>query len=300
MGPVDLAYLRAHPHLLPTFLHHQRIRETPVDGGSICHTSRLTFDDGESIFTKSWPEAGGRAPDGFFAAEANGLRWLAETGTVAVPEVLVDTPDLLGMAWIEHGQPSAAAAEEFGRALAGLHRAGAAAFGAPWPGFHGSAPMDNTPHPGPWHEWYGERRLAVYLRLSVDRGALEPADTARVERVLAGLDRVGGDEPPARIHGDLWTGNLLWGADGRCRVVDPAAHGGHRETDLAYLRLWGGAPFLDRILAAYAEAWPPAAGWADRVPLHQLSMYLLHTALFGAAFAPGVRDTTTACLHLIS
>ncbi|MDI1461717.1 fructosamine kinase family protein [Catellatospora sp. KI3] len=295
---MDLAYLRAHPHLLPTFLHHQRIRETPVDGGSICHTSRLTFDDGESVFAKSWPENTGAAPDGFFAAEAHGLRWLAEPEAVPVPEVLVETPELLGMAWVEHGSPTARGAEEFGRGLAALHRAGAPAFGAPWPGFHGSAPMDNTQVEGAWHEWYGRRRLAAYLKLSVDRGALEAADTARVERVLAGLDRIGADEPPARIHGDLWTGNLLWDADGRCWLVDPAAHGGHRETDLAYLGLWGGAPHLDRILAAYAEVSPLAEGWRERVPLHQLSMYLLHTALFGAAFAPGVRETTTACLGL--
>lgn len=292
---MDLAYLRAHPHLLPTFLTHQRIRETPVDGGSICRTSRLTFDDGNSVFTKSWPA--GPAPEGFFHAEASGLRWLAETDTVPVPEVLVDMPELLGITWIEPGLPSARAAEDFGRSLAKLHRTGAAAFGAPWVGFHGSAPMDNTPTPGPWHHWYGERRLSAYLKLSVDRGALEPADVALVERVIAGLDQIGGDEAPARIHGDLWTGNLLWGADGRCWVVDPAAHGGHRETDLAYLELWGGAPHVDRMLGAYREVWPLADGWRERVPVHQLSMYLLHTALFGDAFAPGVQETATACLH---
>lgn len=265
-----------------------------MEGGSICRASRLTFDNGESLFIKEWPKAD--PPVGFFHAEACGLRWLAETGAVAVPEVLVELPDLLGLAWVEHGSPTSAAAERFGRSLAAMHRAGAPAFGARWAGYHGSVPMDNTPSTGPWHVWYAERRLHRYLRMSVDRGALSPPEIALVESAINALDG-SGDEPAARIHGDLWTGNLLWGADGQCWLVDPAAHGGHRETDLAYLRLWGGAPHLDRILGAYQEVFPLAAGWAQRVPLHQLSMYLLHTALFGEAFAAGVRETASLCLH---
>lgn len=289
-GGVDLAYVRQHPGQLRTFLTHQRIRETPVDGGSICRASRLTFDNGESLFTKEWPK--GEPPEGFFHAEACGLRWLGEVGAVRVPEVVVELPDLLGLEWVEHGQPTAHAAEQFGRSLAELHRTGAPAFGAQWAGFHGSAPMDNSPSRQPWHEWYAERRLVKYLEMSVD--ALTTADITLVEKVINRLDS-SGDEAPARIHGDLWHGNLLWGADGHCWLVDPAAHGGHRETDLAYLQLWGGAPHAERILAAYQEVWPLADGWPDRVPIHMLSMYLLHTALFGAAFAPGVRETASAC-----
>jgi fructosamine-3-kinase len=154
--------------------------------------------------------------------------------------------------------------------------------------------MDNTPSQKPWHAWYPEHRLLPYLKASVDRGALDQAEARRVERVASALDG-SWDEAPARIHGDLWPGNLLWGADDRCWLVDPAAHGGHRETDLAYLRLWGGAPHPDVIFAAYAEAWPLEPGWTERMPAHQLSMYLLHTALFGEAFRAGVRETLAAC-----
>lgn len=291
---MDITYVREHPHLLRTLLKHQRIRETPVDGGSICRATRLTFDDGESLFAKQWPA--GDPPPGFFHAEACGLRWLAETGTAAVPGVVVELPDLLGLVWVEHGNPTSKAAEHFGQSLAAMHRAGAPAFGAQWAGYHGSSPMDNTLDAGPWHVWYGQRRLAPYLRRSVDRGALSQDDIALVEKVIGKLDGLG-DEPPSRIHGDLWPGNLLWGADGQCWLVDPAAHGGHRETDLAYLSLWGGAPHADRILAAYQEVWPLAGGWRERIPIHQLSMYLLHTALFGEAFASGVRQTASKCPH---
>jgi fructosamine-3-kinase len=288
---VDVAYLRAHPDQLPILLTHQRIRQTPVAGGSICQAQRLTFEDGSSVFAKSWPEdrRPGPPPD-FFAAEAAGLRWLAEAGTVPVPEIVVELPELLALEWIDAGAPTLAAAERFGRDLAALHRHGAARFGAGWRGYLGSLPQDNADGTD-WASWFAARRLAPYLRISADRGALAPADVALVERLLSRLDRYAPPaEPPARLHGDLWPGNLLWGADGRVWLVDPAAHGGHRETDLAQLGLFGAAPHLDRILAGYQEIWPLAAGWQQRVPVHQLPLLLAHTAMFGAAFRGDVVD----------
>ncbi|MDM4721753.1 fructosamine kinase family protein [Micromonospora sp. WMMA1363] len=294
---MDLAYLRAHPEHLPTFLTHQRVRETPVAGGDICTASRLTLDDGHSVFAKTWPEATGRPrPEHLFTTEATGLRWLREAGAVAVPEVIVALPNLLALEWVDPGEPSREAAERFGRELAALHRSGAPAFGAEWPGFIGALPAANTPDTGPWSRWFAERRLVPYLRMSVDNGALGPTEQALVERVAARLEQLGGDEPPARIHGDLWPGNLLWGADNRGWLVDPAAHGGHRETDLAQLALFGGAPHLDRILAAYDEVWPLADGWRERVPLHQLHLVLVHTALFGTAYRDTVAATAQAAL----
>ncbi|MFG1802673.1 fructosamine kinase family protein [Micromonospora carbonacea] len=294
---MDLAYLRAHPEHLPTFLTHQRIRETPVAGGDVCAASRLTLDDGHSVFAKTWPaqRAGRPVPEGFFAAEAAGLRWLREAGAVAVPEVVVALPELLALDWVEPGEPTPEAAERFGRELAALHRAGAPAFGAEWAGFVGALPQDNTQDGGPWPAWFARRRLLPYLRTSVDCGALTTAEAALVEQVVERVGEFGGDEPPARVHGDLWPGNVLWGADERAWLVDPAAHGGHRETDLAQLALFGGPPHHERIMAAYREAWPLADGWRERVPLHQLHLLLVHTALFGAAYRDAVgaaaRDT---------
>ncbi|GAA3747053.1 fructosamine kinase family protein [Micromonospora maritima] len=295
---MDLAYLRAHPEHLPTFLTHQRIRETPVSGGDICTASRLTLDDGHSVFAKTWPERSARpVPEGFFATEAAGLRWLREADAVPVPEVLVALPDLLALDWVEPGEPTPEAAEAFGRGLAGLHTSGATSFGAEWTGFIGALPQDNTPDPGPWSDWFARCRLLPYLRLSVDGGGLDGTGAALVEQVVDRIDEFGGDEPPARVHGDLWPGNLLWGADGRVWLVDPAAHGGHRETDLAQLALFGGPPHLERILAAYREVRPPADGWRERVPLHQLHLLLVHTALFGTAYADAVVSAARAALR---
>jgi fructosamine-3-kinase len=291
---VDLAYLRAHPEHLPAFLTHQRIRETPVSGGSICVAQRLTLEDGASVFAKSLPDA----PPGFFAAEAAGLRWLRAADAAAVPEVLVALPSLLALEWIEPTAAAATAAERFGRELARLHRAGADGFGAPWEGYIGRLPLDNSPHSGGWATWFAERRIAPFVALSVDGGALSTADARLVERSAERIasGSIGGDEPPARIHGDLWPGNLVWARD-RVWLVDPAAHGGHRETDLAFLALFGGAPYLDRIVAAYDEEWPLAAGWRERVPAHQLHLMLVHTALFGAPYRAEVLRRTSAILE---
>lgn len=226
---------------------------------------------------------------GAVAAEAAGLRWLAAPGAVRVPAVLGADAHWLVTEHVPQGPPGVRAAEAFGRDLAALHAAGAAAFGAPPPGgpreaYIGRAPMRNETGRD-WPSWYAEHRVLRYLRLAVDAGALRPAEAAVVERVCARLPELAGPaEPPARLHGDLWSGNVLWGADGAVRLIDPAAHGGHRETDLAMLRLFG-CPHLDRVLAAYDEAAPLAAGWTARVPLHQLFPLLVHTVLFGRGYA---------------
>ncbi|WP_250000499.1 fructosamine kinase family protein [Actinoplanes sp. M2I2] len=293
---MDLAYLRAHPEHLPTFLTHQRIRETPVSGGNVSTASRLTLDDGASVFTKTWPS--GAAPEGFFAAEASGLAWLREAG-VPAPEVIVALPTMIATEWIEPGEPTPAAAEQLGRDLARLHRAGADAFGAAWAGYIGPLGLDNTPSPEPWGRWFAERRLLPYLKVSVDRGALSATEAALVERVLQGLETYAEGEPPSRTHGDLWPGNILWGADGRAWLIDPAAHGGHRETDLAELTLFGGAPHLSSIIGAYDESYPLGDGWRERVPMHQLHLLLVHAAAFGAGYRGSVRSAAESTLRAL-
>jgi fructosamine-3-kinase len=309
---VDLAYLRAHPEHLPTFLTHQRIRETPVHGGSISNASRLTLDDGASVFAKRWPEpstatrtgdgaavaddGASARPPGFFEAEAAGIEWLRVDGGAPLPEIIAALPDMLALEWLDEGSPSAAAARAFGASLARTHRAGATHFGAPWPGYMGALPLDNAPGDGPWSRWFGERRLWPYLRMSVDRGALGPADRTAIEALI---DDIGiyaaeaDDEPPARIHGDLWPGNLLWSSAGPVYLIDPAAHGGHRESDLAQLSLFGGAAYLNDIIAGYQREWPLSPGWSSRLSLHQLHLLLVHTALFGG----GYRDVVMAAVR---
>jgi fructosamine-3-kinase len=250
-----------------------------------------TLADGRAVFAKAAPGTGQAAA---FAAEANGLRWLAAASAVPVPPVLGVAEDLLVIELLPPGRPTAEAAAEFGAGLARLHAAGADTFGAPWPGFIASLPLDNTPG-SEWGGWYAEQRLVPYLRKARDSGALSPADISLVETVAGRTGELAGPpEPPSRVHGDLWSGNVLW-SGGRGWLIDPAAHGGHRETDLAMLALFG-APYLDVILRAYQQAAPLAAGWRGRVPLHQLHPLLVHVCLFGASYAGQLRAVARAAL----
>jgi fructosamine-3-kinase len=238
------------------------------------------------VFTKT---KRGVPPD-YFAAEARGRDFLDVAGGPPLPAVFEVSPDQLTLEWIEPGGSTEAAAGELGRALARMHRAAPPGFGAAADGFIGSLALDNTAA-ADWPTFYAERRLAPYLPSL-------PAEVRRpVERVCERIhDLAGPAEPPARIHGDLWSGNVLWAADGRGWLVDAAsAHGGHRETDLAMLQLFG-APRLDVILSAYDEEWPLADGWRDRVRLHQLHPLLVHAVMFGGGYVGQVAQLAVAAL----
>jgi fructosamine-3-kinase len=309
-----------------------------------------TLADGRAVFVKAAVGDGGEAPKAF-AAEANGLRWLARAGAVPVPAVLGADESTLVIELLPPGEPTPGAARDFGAALARMHAAGANGFGAPWPGYIASLPLDNTPPDGTppdgtppdgtppdgtlpdgtppdgtppdgtlpdsalpdsapldgaplgnageadWGSWYAERRLVPYLRRARDGGALSAADARPVEAVIDRIRELAGPpEPPSRIHGDLWAGNVLW-PGGRGALIDPAAHGGHRETDLAMLALFG-APYLDEIVRAYDATVPLAEGWRSRVPLHQLHPLLVHACLFGASYVPQVTAAARQALRV--
>ena len=163
-----------------------------------------------------------------------------------------------------------------------MHQCPAPSFGAAWPGWIGSLPMDNRPLPD-WPEFYAARRIEPYVRLLRDSDRLDAAGVAVFDRLAERLPGLAGPpEQPARIHGDLWSGNVVWGT-AAAWLVDPAAHGGHRETDLAMLALFG-MRFRDRLLAAYQEVSPLAEGWPDRVTLHQVHPLLVHAVLFGGSY----------------
>lgn len=261
----------------------------PVDvrrlsGGDTAAAFAVSLDDGAVVFAKTAPES----MPGAIAAEAASLRWLAEPGAVAVPEVLGHSDHWLITEHIASAAPTAAAAEQLGRGLADLHATGAPAFGAappdgPADAWIGLAPMRNESAPD-WPTFYAAHRIEPYLRKAVNSGVLSNADGSVISQVCEDIDRLAGPpEPPARLHGDLWSGNVHWGR-GRAWLIDPAAHGGHRETDLAMLHLFG-CPHLDGIVAAYEETHPLAEGWRDRVALHQLFPLLVHAVLFGSGYA---------------
>lgn len=256
------------------------VSTTSVAGGDICTTTRLRLTDGRNAVIKTRPGA----PAGFFAAEAEGLRRLRAADGARVPQVLAVDDECIIVDWVEPAKPTSELAETFGRALAATHAHGTGGFGADQDGFIGLAPLPNRPLPT-WEEFYASRRVMPYVKAAADRGALSLEQAGVIEQAMKRLPDLTADpEPPALLHGDLWSGNLVWSLDGT-HLIDPAAHGGHRETDLAMLALFG-SPHLQRILDAYHEAAPLQDGWTERVPLHQLHPLLVHAVLFGGAYGP--------------
>lgn len=253
---------------------------TSLGGGSINAALGLELDDGRSVFVKHRADASA----GAFAVEADDLRWLESAGALRLPEVLAHgtEPPFLALEWIRSGPPAADHDERLGRELAALHQAHPETFGREAPNLIGPLHQDNAPADD-WPTFYTTRRLAPMAREAERSGGLDTATRAGVESVCERIDTLcGPPEPPARLHGDLWAGNAITDEHGGPVLIDPSAYGGHREIDLAMMRLFGG--FSERVFGAYAEVHPLADGHRERVPLYQLYPLLVHAALFGGAY----------------
>jgi len=211
--------------------------------------------------------------------------------------------DYIDLARLESARPTAAAARSLGAALARMHDAGVdgGGFGCPPAGFDGqlfigSRPMSSVEHDG-WGEFYVVERVLPFLRIAVDAHSVVPQQLRDIERacdVVAGGAFDDG-AAPARIHGDLWNGNVMW-TDGGAVLIDPAAHGGHRETDLAMLALFG-CPHLDVVVDGYQEVRPLRDGWRARVDLHQLHPLAVHAAGYGPGYGRALHDAALAVLR---
>jgi fructosamine-3-kinase len=266
-------------------------------GGDINSAWRIETTSGRAAFLKSRKGA----PAGEFSREAAGLEWLAAAGGLPLPEPLVvvdppidhdslDAPRGLVLQWVEGGGAMTAAAwESLGRGLAVTHVSGGGSPGGAPPGVRDQGirfadavmPAARADLTGFAEVYAG--RIESLARQAVDRGALDRIGASVLAKLADGLDRYAGPpEPAARLHGDLWSGNVMVGSDGRPWLIDPAAHGGHRELDLAMLELFGSPP--SGFYSAYEEVSPLAEGRAGRVNLWQVQPLLVHAVLFGGGY----------------
>ena len=230
-----------------------------ISGGDINDAYALELEDGTRVFLKT---RDGAVP-GEYATEAAGLEWLRDGGA-RTPEVVEAADTYLALEWLDRGR---ADDEELGRAIGRMHRAGAPRHGALPPGAVGDrlriGPLAfSCEERASWMEFYVANLVEpLAARVGID----------------VRLDVEVPEEPPARLHGDLWSGNVFGN-----HLIDPAAYGGHREVDLAMLRLFGSPS--DRFFGAYREVAPLAPGVEDRVELWQLFPLLVHAVLFGGGY----------------
>ena len=245
------------------------------------------------------------APAAFFACEAAGLQWLSAVDGGAPCAHVIEHDDVsLTLERLDSAPASREAARRFGARLAITHDAGASSFGAGpdgWegPGFFGPMsqpiPMSLTGHDR-WGAYYARERLAPMAQRAASRLSRNTRDA--VDAVIARCDAgdFDDDDPPSRLHGDLWSGNVMWTSEG-ATLIDPAAHGGHRETDLAMLALFG-CPFLDEVFGGYQSVRRLRDGWRDRVGLHQLYPLLAHVVLFGGGYAGQTEAAARSAMSL--
>jgi fructosamine-3-kinase len=258
-------------------------KATGLSGGDINEAWELRLDGGGRVFLKTNRDA----DPAMFPAEARGLAWLSEAGALTVPKVVAVSPRFLALEYLESAPPRPGFDQELGRGLAALHRFGAPSFGLDHDNFIGRLPQDNAPLAS-WSDFYRARRLEPQLHRAIESELVDRPLVAAFDRLFSKLTAlVGPDEPPARLHGDLWGGNLHVDAAGGPSLIDPAVYGGHREVDLAMMRLFGG--FSAQSFAAYAESYPLSPGHAERVALYQLYPLMVHVNLFGTSYVGSVK-----------
>jgi fructosamine-3-kinase len=223
---------------------------------------RVETDQG-ALVVKSGPGCGD---------ERDGLRRLGEVpGAPPVPDMVLSRDDLLVTTAIPQIPRHAGHEEQLGRGLALLHRASCPEWGG-GSSWIGSCPIDPTVRAS-GAEFYRSRVIELATRCGLE---------AEVTPITAKIEELVPPTGPSLLHGDLWWGNVLFGADDRAWLIDPSVHGGHPEEDLAMLRLFGDLP--DRVVDTYQDVHPLDSGWRDRVPLFQLIPLLVHTVLFGGGY----------------
>jgi len=256
-----------------------------VGGGSINEAWRLETDAGR-FFLKT--NNADRFPS-MFEAEADGLKRLREAGPLRVPQVITHGEDhddsFLLMEWVKGGIKGPGFWADFGRGLAQLHRHTQKHFGLERDNYIGSLVQRNT-SASDWSSFFIHQRLEPQLKMARDRRRVEAGMAFRFERLFHQLDKLFPAEPPALVHGDLWSGNFLCDSESRPVLIDPAVYYGHREMDLAMTKLFGG--FDAELYAAYHAEWPLEQGWKERVDLCNLYPLLVHVNLFGGGYVAQV------------
>jgi len=258
-----------------------------IPGGDLNETFKLNTDSG-LLFLKMTDASNG--PE-MFEREFMGLETLGATNTLTVPRPLATGNSggkiFLVTEFMEKGGANPDFWENFAAGLSRLHRHTQPHFGLPQANYISTIKQYNTPYSS-WSVFYAFNRLQPLTKVAYDRQALDKQMVTQMESLWKHLPQIFPDEPPALVHGDLWSGNFMVGSNGKACVYDPAVYYGNREMDLATARLFGG--FDTRFFFTYQSMFPLANGWQQRIGVCQLYPLLVHLLLFGGSYYNSVKD----------
>lgn len=259
-----------------------------VSGGSINQAAKVTLSDSTNCFLK-WNTS---ADPAMFEVEEKGLQLLQSAGTaLRIPEVLltgktVDGTGFLLQEFITEGSSHPDSAQQFGQALAALHKQHEQQYGLDHNNFIGRLPQSNSWHSS-WTDFFISERMKPQLKLAKDAGKLGSKTISNFESMYTELPDIFPDEPPSLLHGDLWGGNYFFDNHGQPTIYDPAVYYGHREIELAFTHLFGGFP--GSFYSAYEDSYPLSSGFSTRKDIYNLYPLLVHTNLFGGSYARQVK-----------
>ncbi len=282
------------PNALETMLDLRITDRRPISGGDVGRSERVLLSDGTRLFVKVYPNAHDASLSGVAPGETEraGLEWLAQAAALRVARPIAAGHDWIALEWIESAPRARDYEEALGAGLARLHDFGADAVGLEADNVLASLPQSNRTH-ATWARFYAEERVGALADRASASGLLPPRLVARLAALCEEMERfVGPAERPARLHGDLWSGNVMPDESGAPCLIDPAVYAGHREMDLAMMRLFGG--FGRRVFDAYERVSPLVPDWEARVPLHQIWPLLAHVCLFGHSWVAQLEDAVEA------
>ena len=268
------------------YLDTRLINISPIAGGDINHAAKITFENSSTYFLK-WNE---HAPESMFATEAQGLTLLANHSAFIVPKVIVQGESFLVLNLINEGRAESNSAFEFGIQLANMHQQSSDMFGLDHDNFIGRLPQGNTKH-NSWSDFFISERIKPQVALGFDNGIFPRSLLLSVDQLYATVEKLFPEEPPALLHGDLWSGNYMFTEGGNTCIYDPAVYYGHREMDIAMTCLFGG--FSPDFYKGYQSKYPLKQGWENRLALCNLYPLLVHANLFGGSYINQVTSLFT-------
>jgi fructosamine-3-kinase len=263
------------------------LRLSSIGGGCINHAMKVETTSGN--FFLKWNDAK-KFPD-MFEEEAKGLSLLKAVNTIGIPEIIgtgeAENYSFIVLEFIESGRREKNFWLDFGAALAHLHKHSSGLFGLNHDNYIGSLPQSNLQKKN-WTEFFIEERLEKQIAIAKNSGAINNSTVQQFNNLYKRLPEIIPEEPPSLLHGDLWNGNFMTGADGKAWLIDPAVYYGHREMDLAMTKLFGG--FSEEFYESYNETFPLQKGFSGRADIHNLYPLMVHVNLFGGSYVQEVKN----------